>query len=218
MKRHLTSAVALLALLAPVSAADLLSTKDAPNLSLPVASQTWNGVYVNAGVGGSFTSHELSATGIDLNGIAGYGLIGRVGGGADRQFGRLVFGVFGDYDFSNASTDLTLGSQSASVKLDNQWTVGGRGGFLATPSTLFYGLMGYSNASYSLNAPGFSKSQDFTGMVYGGGMETQLGNGWSGKLEYRFHDFDAQNFGGLTIQPHEQSIVGGFSYKFNVFN
>ena len=141
-------------------AADLYTPAPEPAVS------NWTGFWVGAGVGYGFVNHELDA-GFDfdqeqgfvtgegnLSGIGGEGWLGRIGGGYDFQLAdRFVLGIFGDYTFSDIETSASIigggpivgGSLEASYNLtaENSWFVGGRAGYLATPDTLLYGLIGY---------------------------------------------------------------------------
>jgi len=62
---------------------------------------------------------------------------------------RYVVGAFANFDWSNIGTEGAFHSDSTTVhvsafNIENAWTVGGRAGVLVTPSTLAYGLLGYS--------------------------------------------------------------------------
>ena len=87
----------------------------------------------------------------------GQGWTGQVKVGADYQFapgpfGNIVAGVFADYDPSNLkgnfSTGLATGFNNpidGQEKINSSWAVGGRIGFLVTPTVLTYVNGGYTN-------------------------------------------------------------------------
>jgi outer membrane immunogenic protein len=214
----LTAAVALLTTGA-ASAADMYSQgslKDAPS-----AQPTWTGFYASVGVGGHFVDHALSVTGVPVafDGIAAEGVGGRFGLGVDYQVGpRLVVGLFGDCDVSNASTTLSAFGSSASIDLNYLWTVGGRAGVLLTPSTLTYALVGYSEGQFegAGAASGLGKLTS-AGFTVGGGVEQQLGSNFSLKGEYRFTSLDTQTIGGVVaVNSDVQSVFASLAYKIPV--
>jgi len=177
------------------SAADVYSAggyKDAP-----VAVNTWTGFYIGVGGGYGSDNHDLKLTeefgrksnAAELDGLGGEGGFGTVEGGYDYQIGsKFVIGVFVSYDFADIETNLTAGNlATTTIKLTDSWAIGGRAGYLVHPDTLVYVLGGYSQASF--DAPSLFKNTDADGYVVGAGVETQLGGGFYGKLEYRYADY-----------------------------
>ena len=119
----------------------------------------------------------------------------------------FVVGAFANFDWSNIDTTGAFHSDSTTVhasafNLKNAWTVGGRAGVLVSPSTLAYGLLGYS--WFDFNNPrvsgidsssdgggGFSgtlKEPIRNGITVGGGIEQKITPDFSLKAEYRFTD------------------------------
>ena len=145
------------------------------------------------------SGHEES---LNFDGIGGEGIFGTAQIGYDWQFApRAVFGVFGDFDWSNIGTDVSLSysdgyeTVNTETELDMEWmwTIGARLGFLPTPDTLVYALAGYSQASFDdadVSMDGFdpfkTSLDTFKGWTVGAGMETRLDHNWGLKLEYRF--------------------------------
>lgn len=115
----------------------------------PVPDQ-WRSWYVEAGGVAQFMK------GGDKN-LAGLGGIGYTYHALGNPF---VGGIFARYGFS-AEGD----SNSAVLTFDQPLTVAVRGGYLVLPSTLLYGLAGYSK---SLNG------QDFRGPIVGLGAEAPV--------------------------------------------
>ncbi len=117
--------------------------------------------------------------------------------GYDRQFGKWVGGVFFDFDFSDISTDFSIPPAGFSTSLDHEhsWSIGARFGFLTNPSTLWYGMAGYTRASFddiSLGPVGTLHVPDFSGYFVGAGVESRLGGNWSLRAEYRFTQLDSE--------------------------
>jgi outer membrane immunogenic protein len=148
MRKVLLKTAALAALMAGEGyGADLpRAVMKAPPAPLPFTS--WTGCYVAGGGGYGFWNEKTS---VSQNGVliggdvtsGGRGGFGTVGGGCDLQVsGSWVIGVFGDYDFGSISGDVTvpLGAQLlfGHEKLTSAWAVGGRIGYLITPSILTY--------------------------------------------------------------------------------
>lgn len=182
----------------------------------------WTGLSVGLGGGGGAVVHDLTlAPGpllppgsfdFGFDGIGGEGVFGTVSVGLDYQFHRnWVIGAFFDYDFSDIETTINLsvppllGLQAGGkLSLDNMWTIGGRLGYLASPSTLIYGLVGYTEANFSdltFTASGpivgsyTATVPNFSGYSVGFGMETLLVPNLSMKAEYRYTELDRESLG-----------------------
>jgi len=217
------------------------SMKDAPAPIAPVIN--WTGLYVGAGVGGGALTHELDVS--ILGGLltfgqdyGGEGFFGTLQVGYDYQIApRWVVGAFADFDWVDMDARvISVGLAgfpllNASIETDSMWTVGGRVGYLITPETMVYGLLGYTSLEFDgLNGsllggaiPFNIALSDADAVTVGAGMETQLGSNFALKLEYRYSDFDSENIAALTIPPlintqldtdlHTARAV--LTYKFN---
>src|ERR1700704_4764022 len=204
MKRILFSVATGVAMVAPALAADLR----APVMKAPPMPMTsWTGCYLEGGGGyglwgqnvTSFNSNVQSDTRVN-NG--GRGWFGTVGAGCDLQVtGSWVIGIFGDYDFSDihghASVPLSGASYAGNEKMRSAWSVGGRIGYLITPSVLTYFSGGFTEARFgkldltltTATTPSFTiGSHTYTGWFLGGGYEYNLNwlPGLFWKTEYRF--------------------------------
>jgi outer membrane immunogenic protein len=181
----------------------------------PTPTPIWTGFYVGLGVGGAFATHDHSGDWDDLRlfdedrGDARF--FGTVTVGYDQQFSsHWVAGVFVDYDFGNRNnhsrfTDLgPLSDVHLSNEHGHAWSIGGRLGFLSSPSTLLYVSTGWTqvsfdgDVSFTLLGTQFTRSfdTDRDGWFVGAGIETQLGwlsSNWSLRAEYRFTQLDDDN-------------------------
>lgn len=155
---------------------------------------------------------------LDLNDIGDEAALGTVEVGFDFQLGeRIVFGIQGDYTFTkfdSEASDFTCRDQAsndctglrANLETDDMWTVAARLGFLSSPETLWYGLIGWTSAK--VNARGqllaavnddepleldewdiFSDDDRVDGITFGGGIETMLTQNFTLKLEGRYTKF-----------------------------
>lgn len=115
----------------PVLSADLGKPAAAPAAVAPApVPDQWNGMYVEFGAVGQFMNGEKNAAG--LAGI-GYNY---------HAFGNpWVVGAFLRYGFSAEGN-----SDAAVLTFDQPLTAAIRAGYLVAPSTLLYGLAGYSKS------------------------------------------------------------------------
>ena len=202
------------------------------------AAGSWTGcsVGVAGGVSVNHSKNDLTAPGLAvvIDGLSADGHVLAIGAGCDYQLDRIVVGLFGDYDFGKTEfqTTATLGGLNAGITaaVRDSWTIGGRAGFLTTPDTLLYGLVGWTNArtddiALTTNA-GFNLALDpgkLDGMTVGGGIETRLSKNISAKLEYRYTQFDRVEIpviAGLALgQENDMHTVRvGLNYRFDLFD
>ena len=159
----------------------------------------------------------------------GRGWLAGGGGGCDYQFGfgggggifgtgQFVIGFLGDYYWSDMRGNRNPVSAafggianfnslfSGQEKVDSQWAVGGRIGWLVNPNTLTYFSGGYTEAHLDGVGDFFSAPPVFAlgvalpgrtvqGWFLGGGVEYQSGwiPGLTWKTEYRFSEYDNIN-------------------------
>lgn len=243
MRLRLASMIAAMCLATPVVAGDGYGTKPA----------NWTGCYVGVQAGYGATHHDTSlnvvAPGV-LGGINGSALDlplssqgGNIGlhAGCDMQVQQLVFGAFGDYNWLSQSMEVKsplLGTipggaalnPLAKIDLDTMWTVGGRAGLLVSPSTLVYGLVGWSRMDTSdltvLGTTGGSFTvPTLEGWTFGGGVSVEIAQNIRLGAEYRYTRFDrvdiplfaaGGNSIGLGIQPDMHTAMARLSYRFAI--
>lgn len=140
---------------------------------------------------------------------------------------RFVVGILGDYTNGGLTqgVNITAGPTSLTGEYDieHQWFVGGRLGYRFTPSVMVYGLAGHTwgqttGMDITLNnvSLGTIAQSDLRGWTFGGGTEVRFTDGWRGKLEYRYTDFQSTaNLGGLlSTSSVDHSVRIGLSYHF----
>lgn len=186
----------------------------------------WTGVYIGIGGGMGAAVHDLSlengplavpppAFSASLEGLGAEGGFFTAGVGADYQVNsNIVVGAFFDYDWTDLETSLDVGvdilsltgSGGASIEVENLWSVGGRVGYLVTPSTLLFLTAGYAQADISdltagidgLGSVTVAGVGDVDGYFLGGGAELKITKALSLKAEYRYTDLEAE---GVTLLP-----------------
>jgi outer membrane immunogenic protein len=247
----------------PAFAADIMEPVEAPIAN-------WTGFHIGAGGGYGAVLHEGDAffdaelsndddtddffLGLDLDDLGDRGAIATVEGGFDFQLSEnFVLGILGDFTWTNFESDaratqcvdIDCSLLNINVELDNMWTIAGRLGFLSSPSTLWYGLVGWthSNVDVSLAQDSFIDGEDpgdpdydsnnsdsIDGLTVGVGVETLFTDHISGKLEYRYTDLDAiSDVDTLLDDPPEfvdlghdfdttvQTIRAVVSFRFGMF-
>jgi outer membrane immunogenic protein len=250
MKKLLTS-IAITAGFAGSAIAADLPMKAAPMAPMPVAIASWTGCYVGAGGGYGMYNQDVStvtvATGASSTAqtVGGRGWFGTVQVGCDYQFAdRFVFGVFGDYDFSDLKGTLSWARGNATTfladeKKKDSWAVGGRLGYVILPQLLGYVSGGYTESRYEIGssfnaftggaATSFLPDVKYKGWFIGTGYEYAVNflPGLYWKTEYRFASFrnedlpfldiatGAQTGFGLHTTKYEQTIRSELVYRFN---
>jgi outer membrane immunogenic protein len=259
MKKLVLAVAAMAAFTGSAVAADLAARPvvKAPPPPPPVAN--WTGCYIAGSVGYGLFDNESSGerfrdpnTGaVFIDGApvdnAGRGWLAGGGGGCDYQFGlgggggffgtgQFVIGILADGYWANMRGTRSSvfndaqGFWSGQEKINSQWAVGGRIGWLVNPNTLTYFSGGYTEANLDGVSNFFSPVPGFTnplgtflpgrtvqGWFLGGGVEYQ--SGWipnlTWKTEYRFSEYDrvdrAERFtGGVGAVTGPAGTLTGF--------
>ena len=171
----------------------------------------WSGCHVGAFAG---VSSAQSDTGISSPLLPGYGLnlsnLGSEGahagikGGCDAEITKgFLVGVTADWAYQDVEwkggLTTPFGGIGLSTSIKDQWSIGGRAGFIVSEKTLIFGSAGYTQA----NTDDLAVSSPFGGLSWsvgtlkgwyvGGGFETVLLPNVTLGLEYRYVMFDAAN-------------------------
>jgi outer membrane immunogenic protein len=205
MKKLLLAGAAVSALLGgSASAADL--ARPAPVYIPPppmVALFTWTGCYVGGNVGGvwatrDWTDQTFILAGTDFGSTTASGAIGGLQAGCNYQVGAWVFGLQGDYDWTNANqtnTPVVLAPFGAATysKLKSLASVTGRVGY-AFDRFLGYvkGGGAWEQSDYSVLIAGLTAataSETKGGWTVGVGGEYAFLNWLTGFIEYDFYRF-----------------------------
>jgi outer membrane immunogenic protein len=249
MKKLVLALTAIAAFTAPALAADMAAK--APLRAAPVVfAPSWTGCYVGGGLGYGMYNTEstqvVAATGaftVTEGTGGGRGYFGNVQAGCDYQFaGNWVVGAFGDYSFMDVHGDhigVPATTGVGNLKQDSAWAVGGRVGYLVTPSFLSYFSGGWTQTRFNqVNYNNFANllpngsslpGTTYNGWFLGSGFEYAIGflPGLYLKTEYRFSEFDRKQITntatatGLplasaeTVKPYTQSVLTSLVYRFN---
>lgn len=217
----LLSATALVMLSPTAFAADIIPE--------PVPVISWTGFHIGIGGGAGYNFYDAESEftagafddgdpdfvmGISADDLGAWYGFGTAEVGFDYQFAdsAFVIGILGSYDFNGDSSadaesfsdedDGDFTESSIEAELDDAWFLGGRLGFVANESTLFYGLGGYTWVKGKVKASHEFEDNDFPfddgsefddddnvdGWTVGAGIEHMFTESLSVKVEYR-HDF-----------------------------
>lgn len=155
---------------------------------------------------------------IRVDGLSADGANGGFTAGCDYRVNRFLIGGWADYTWHGAEFKVSIaGTPIAEVELERQWSIGGRIGSYVTDNTLLYGLIGYTRVSTS-----DLTISDLDGVVYGGGLEVDVGSGVTIGAEYRYTDLedrdvaiipDALNLN-LDTSIHTARVVAKYRFDF----
>ena len=231
MKNFLLGTVALIALTATASAADMAArpyTKAPAYVASPI--YNWTGFYIGGHIGGAFNGNNGFA-GVSSSNNDGQ-FMGGVQGGYDYQFApNWVMGIEANYSwtgnsnnnvvFPGAGLGYTYGSN-----IKGLGSVTGRLGYTWGPALLYVkGGYAYADINRNLalngvNQGGINGSKD--GYTVGGGLEYLFTQNWSGKVEYQYYDFGKTSFSVAPLVAYgstrndEHTVKAGLNYRFNL--
>lgn len=168
----------------------------APSL-VQTQSEPWTGAYVGLSVATYDTEVDVSGFSFGTND----GYIGGVHLGYDKQMGRYVVGIRGEYNW--------VLEDSASYEVKNAWNIAARAGFLLGSRSLVYGLAGYGVID---NGDGVPSTEGF---LYGVGFEHKLTDAMHFSIEaQRLAEKESNVFGPTDAEFDTTVIRGAISFKF----
>lgn len=225
MHRSGIALLALIALSAPVAAADLGGWQAPANTSpvfSGVSATQWSGFYagINGGFGWGTTSlspviggaaPENNSSGWSLGGQAGYNV----------DMGGFVIGAEADLQWTNLG--YAIPGTNVEAKLDMFGTLRGRAG-IPIGQVMPYATLGgaFGRGSVTESSPGVTSSAvaNHFGWTAGVGLEAQATANLSLKAEYLYVDLGSQAYDALPVAGafdtgHRFSVVrAGVNYKF----
>jgi len=168
-----------------------------PGAYRPYSPGIWQGLYLGANAGWGWSG--------DASGVIGGGQIGY-----NWRSNQFVYGIEGD--ISAADIGVSEGGPFFNVSASIDWltTVRGRGGILVQPNLLIYAtaVVGVVHWQAHANVFGFgmATSGNETGFVYGIGVESQLTERMSWRVEYL--GFNEDRIGDFGV------LRAGLNFKF----
>jgi outer membrane immunogenic protein len=204
------SALALIAGLVSVQAADIQqrAVVKAPPIVAPVF--TWTGPYV--GISGGYGWGESRSFEVD-------GALLGVTAGYNWQMNQFVFGVEGDLSWSDISGSGPCGAGTRCT-VDNSWlgTARGRLGW-AAGQFMPYVTGGLAFGDIDVRRTGFGRNDSTeVGWVLGAGVEAALWGPVSAKIEYLYVDLgngpSVPGPGGGSADFQTSIVRAGLNYRF----
>ena len=194
-----------------------LATAFSAAIVAPASAADFDGPFVGAQVGWQSekledTDSSFGVVPVDdtINSVTG----GIYGGYDKRVAERVVIGVEGGLDFaSDDEAQISAAGTTISVDPKYSFDLTARAGFLATPETLVYARGGYTNArvrttvTSTLGSQSDSDNQD--GWLLGAGIERQIRQNVSARLEYRYSKFSEDDG-----KDQRNRVLAGLSYRF----
>lgn len=228
MKKIAFAAIAALGFAGAASAADMpvkAPVAPAPPIQLPY---NWGGLYLGGHVGYLWGRTRVEEDGLVTEPNASTsGVIGGVMAGYNWQTGPWVFGVEGDFGWTNAhGTGLQTPTIVTPNTYDVNWTghVRGRFGY-AFDNWLLFIAGGFAVADFEFHE-GESVVQPpggrYNGWSIGGGAEVGITRNLVGRIEYLYDDFGSKDYIGVTGDPYRvhftgQTLRGALAWKFDPF-
>jgi outer membrane immunogenic protein len=191
--------------------------------ALETPAYNWTGFYVGGALGAGAVVHDISVFGgaADFDGLGGEGVFGELNAGYDHDFGSFVAGVMVDARLSGIESTLEFGPVEIDAKADYGFDLLVRGGMKLSESTLAYVIGGYSWQNFEIEGNsgiGSIVEWDSSGFSVGGGLEAAVTDNMTVGIEYRYSQFDSEDFdtgGFIDVEPSFQTVRIGAKYKFN---
>jgi outer membrane immunogenic protein len=227
----------------------------------PMPVSNWTGCYIGGGAGYGMWNQdnfeETAPAGVQTTATAtagGKGWFGTGTLGCDYQVSSsFVIGAYGDYDFGDIKGQLAIvdptivlrGLTGSAVGTESEkwaWGIGGRIGYLVSPTFLTYFSGGYTQANFgAVNFSGLTApfapstfnigSHTYNGWYLGSGFDyaiSILPAGFFLRSEYRYASYQAadlpllSNVTGLSIgtaldaKKYVQTVRTDLIYRFNL--
>ena len=208
------SALVVLAFASQASAADLAARTAPVYTKAPVLPSVydWSGFYIGGHLGYDWgrtrvvDNGVLTESSVPMNGVIGGGLAGY-----NWQFGSFVYGLEGDFGFSNLIGHGVQVTPPPVVpnqyKVDFTGNIRGRVGYAVLPQTLLYAAGGLAMANFDFRENGGPNggSNLLTGWTLGVGIDQAFTKNLIGRLEYLYSDYGSHDF---TPTPGDVYNVG----------
>jgi outer membrane immunogenic protein len=227
MKHQLIAGFALgILAVVPAMAADMRAAPVFTKAPMMAPVFSWTGCYIGGNAGGLWATKDWSGQASSSTDISSWLAGGQVG--CNYQVSAWVFGIQGDYDWTNASastTDAAFLATKDQTNIKSLASVTGRVGYT------WDRLLGYVKGGgawekddYSISSVGFvsTASETRTGWTVGVGGEYAFTDWLTGFAEYDYYDFGTSSisltgaFGTVAANIKETQSVAkaGLNIKF----
>jgi outer membrane immunogenic protein len=187
-----------------------------------VAYYNWTGFYVGINGGYGWGTSDWSGAPTANNKPKGWLAGGTLG--YNYQVGSIVWGLEGDFDWSNVKGNATCAA-GVVCSTEDRWlaTFRGRIGY-AFDRWLPYitGGGAYGDVRANITVPAFgiaaTSSSDQLGWTVGAGLEYAFLSNWSAKIEYLYVDLGSFNSAAPLVNNvsfKENIVRAGLNYKFS---
>lgn len=232
MRKLIASVFCLVASAVGASAADL-PMKASPAYGVPAA-YSWSGAYIGGQIGYGWAGIEpndadvLAMFGPGLtysNPSPAHGFLGGLTIGNNWQFGPWVYGVEGDFSWSDVkgSFNGVVGANNVHLDAKLNWlaTVRARAGYAFGPA-LIYGTAGAAIANISGNyinvTPGavftVSESHTHVGWTAGAGVEYAITRNLSAKIEGLYVGLAEEQYQNVRFKGEIGLVRAGVNWRF----
>lgn len=234
--RRLFAVLIATTVLAPVQSIESALAADIPvKAPIPKAAKLpydWSGLYLGGHIGylwGRTRVEEddvVTEPNAATNGTVGGALLGY-----NWQNGPVVFGVEGDFGWTNAHGTGTAVITPTTIQAPNiydvNWTSHARGrvGY-ALDNWLFFIAGGLAIADFDFHEGAITTTNivgaKYTGWSIGGGAELAITHNLVGRVEYSYDNFGHKDYIGATGDPYRvsfrgQTVRGALAWKFDPF-
>lgn len=217
MKVSRTLALSAMLMLPAVQAfaADAVVAEPAPAYAPEASVYTWSGPYAGGFVGYNFANLDQSG-GAKFD---GEGVVGGVYTGYTLQNGNVVYGAEADV----GASDLSAGGFNVATGVPISADSTAFGSLRALVGVAFDPIMlfatgGVAVANKELSLGNLSDDQTHVGYTVGAGVQTQVTDSVTSRVEYRYSDFESKDYdlGNVTVSSgfDEHSIRAGLALKF----
>jgi outer membrane immunogenic protein len=217
---RISAAILTLGLIGSANAADM--KVKAPIYTAPPA--TWQGFYIGGHAGYIWSQTDVFDTGVLIESNANTsGFVGGVLAGYNWQFSNWVFGLEGDFGWSDAHGTGARALVVTPNSYNIDWTghLRGRIGIAPGPYPVLFFLAGgaaFSRFIFTDGETGEQMASTYTGASFGGGVDWVANSQFVLRAEW-LHDF--YNSDGAVIHDYTaklkdtDTVRGAFIFKFN---
>ena len=159
--------------------------------------------YVQALAGSAISTAKAESAATLPVSVSASGWTVGLGVGCDVKLDRIVIGAL-------ARIELPVEMETSIIDADKSWMAGFRLGYMVNPHVLAYGLAGYAQHDWRVDATKLNPN----GIVLGGGLEVALTKQLSLTAEYTRTGLGTLRDTGVEIKPVDHSARLGLSFRF----